>query len=244
MKTTNYISLFIILLILNACKKDPSSKPANFTSTTYQNLAPYDPSGKPTNLLKDTVPPAMLSFIDSILPDGVNLTIRHPELFTSTAGADIAITKPSDVFITFVSGVAGNANSIAFYTYPTNNPPTKTSDIKLITYIFPDAGYHTTLQAGDKAEIGKFDAGTTIGFVLMQNAWNAEKGTLNNDAVHFCTTDALNPEVDPNLKRHAVLIDYAPTNKLLIGFEDMERTNPQCDNDFNDAVLYCTINSY
>ena len=83
--------------------------------------------------------------------------------------------------------------------------------------------------------------GTSIGFVLMQNAWDTAISQLNNDAVHFCSNDALNPEVDPNLKKHAVLINYPAENKVLIGFEDRDRTNPLCDNDFNDGVIYCTV---
>ena len=228
--------------MLNACKKDPVSKPVSFTSTVYQNLAPYNSLGEPDNLLKDTIPSAMLSFIAQTLPDRQNLTIAHPELFTSTASANITITQPSDVFMTFVSGVAGYSNSIAFYSYPTNQPPVSAKDIKLITYVFPNAGNRTPLKPGDKAKIGKFDIGTTIGFLILQNAWDTSKGGLNNNVVHLCSTDALNPEVDPKLKRHAVLINYTPGNKLLIGFEDTDRTSPRCDNDFNDAVIYCTVN--
>ena len=62
-----------------------------------------------------------------------------------------------------------------------------------------------------------------------------------HDVVHFLTDDALNPEVDPNLKKHAILINYTPDNKVLIGFEDLDRTSPGCDNDFNDLVFYETI---
>ncbi|MGH2565023.1 MAG: hypothetical protein ACRDE5_10945, partial [Ginsengibacter sp.] len=124
MEIRKYASLFIILVIINGCKKDSYvTKPVNFTSTVYQTLVPYDSLGKPDSLLEDTISSDMISFIDSTLPDGKNLTIAHPELFTSTASADIAISKSSDVFITFVSGDAGYSNSIAFYTYPTNQPP-------------------------------------------------------------------------------------------------------------------------
>lgn len=242
MEIRKYASLFIILLIINGCKKDNYiTKPVNFTSTVYQTLVPYDSLGKPNSLLEDTISSNMISFIDSTLPDGKNLTIAHPELFTSTASADIAISKCSDVFITFVSGYAGYSNSIAFYTYPTNQPPASAKDIKLITYVFPNAGLRTPLQAGDKAKIGRFNAGTTVGFAMLQNAWDTTRRVLNNDAVHFCSTDLLNPEVDPKLKRHAVLINYTPDNKLLIGFEDRDRTSPLCDNDFNDAVIYFTV---
>jgi len=240
MKTKNYFSLFAIILILSACKKDPVTSPVHFTATTYENLGAYNSIGLPDNLLKDTLSPSLLSFIDSILPDGKNLTISHPEFFSSSAIGDVRITQTSSVYITYVSEGCANQNAIAFYTYPSNQPPLKATDITEITYVFPNAGYLTGLQPGDKIKIGQFDPGTSIGFVLMENAWISKNATLNNDAVHFCTNDALNPEIDPKLKKHAVLINYAPENKLLIGFEDKDRTQSDCDNDFNDVVIYST----
>ena len=241
MKTRNCAYFFIILLLLSACKKDAVTKPVQFTSTSYQNLEPYNSLGKPNNLLKDTISDSIISFINNLLPDGKNEVNAHPEWFTSNATPDITITQPSDVFLTFVSGNAGNSNSMAFYIYPTNQPPASAKDIKSITYIFPNAGRLTPLKAGDKIGIGHFSAGTSIGLVLMANAWDTTNHTLNNNAVHFCSTDVLNPEVNPNLKRHAVLINYAPENKIIIGFEDSDRTSSSCDNDFNDVVLYWTV---
>lgn len=240
MKTKNYFYLFALILLLSACKKDPVTQPVKFTSTTYENLGPYNSIGLPNTLLKDTLSPALLSFIDSILPDGKNLTLSHPEFFSSSAIGDIRITQPSSVYITFVSQGANNQNAIAFYTYPSNQPPLKATDIKVITYLFPNAGHLTGLQPGDKLKIGQFDVGTSIGFVLMENGWISKNATLNNDAVHFCTNDALNPEIDPKLKKHGVLIDFALENKVLIGFEDKNRTQSDCDNDFNDVVIYST----
>lgn len=242
MKSKIYYLPFIIFFVVSfsACKKDPVTKPVKFPATKYETIG-YGFDGKPNYLLKDTISPDLLSFIKTTLPNGKNLTVSHPELFANTAIADIAITRPSDVFITFVAQDGANKNSIAYYSYPTNNPPTSAKDILLITYVFPSAGHQTPLLAGDKVKIGKFEAGTSIGFVLMQNAWNSTTRTLNNDAVHFLSNDALNPEVDPMLKKHAVLIKYAPDGKILIGFEDTDRTNPQCDNDFNDVIVYGTV---
>ncbi|MEO8819818.1 MAG: DUF4114 domain-containing protein [Ginsengibacter sp.] len=241
MKTRNYFHLAIAILLFSACGKDPVTRPVKFTSTTYETLSTYNTQGKPDNLLKDTLSPALLNFIDTLLPNGVNLPNRHPELFKNPAIGDITITQPSTVYITFVSQGGANNNAIAFYTYPTSQPPTSSKDIKTITYFFPSAGHLTPLVAGDKVNIGNFSAGTSIGFVLMEDAWQPSKSSLNNDAVHFCTNDALNPEVDPNLKKHAVLIYYAPQKIVLIGFEDFNRTSPDCDNDFNDAVIYATV---
>lgn len=242
MKTKTYLFLFSLLLMVNACKKAPVSRPVKFTSTIYKTLGTYDSLGKPNYLVTpDTISPSLISFVNTTLPNGKNLTISHPELFSNTAIADITITRPSDVTVTFVSEGGGYPNSLAFYTYPTNQSPTSAKNISLITYVFPSCGNKTTLHSGDKVKIGRFDVGTSIGFVLMQKAWDTTAHTLNNDVVHFCTNDALNPEVDPNLKKHAVLINYAPENKVIVGFEDLDRTNPYCDNDFNDVVIYCTV---
>ena len=237
MKTKNYLYLLIILLMVNACKKHATN-----AETSYQTLGTYDTSGKPNNLLKDSISSSLLSFVDSTLPNGIDLRIKHPEFFNSTAIADITITQPSDVYTTFVSGISGLSNSIAFYTYPTNKPPTSATDIKLITYVFPHTGgLFSPLHPGDKVKIGRFDVGTSVGFVLLQSAWNLNSHTLDNNTAHFFTTDALNPEMDPNLKKHVVLINYPPENKVLICFKDTNRSLPECDNDFNDVVIYCTV---
>jgi hypothetical protein len=242
MKTIKYTSLFVILLMLVACKKAPVTKVVKFDKTSYQTLGTFNSLGEPDYLVaSDTISAALLAFINTTLPSGKDLRTTHPELLNSAAIADITITKPSDVFITFVSQSGGYTNSIAFYTYPTDQPPASANDIKVITYIFPNSGDLTPLVAGNKVRIGRFDAGTSIGFVLLQRAWSTTTHTLDNDVVHFCSNDVLNPEVDPNLKKHAVLINYAPENKILIGFEDLDRTKPLCDNDFNDVVFYCTV---
>ncbi|HEU5366022.1 MAG TPA: hypothetical protein VFU62_10840, partial [Hanamia sp.] len=194
MKTKNYLYLFVTLLAFNACKKDPVTKPVKFTSTTYTNLGAYNSAGTPLNMMKDVISPDMLQYINNTLPDGKDLTKSHPELFTNPAIGDITIAKTSQVYVTFVSGYSAYSNSLAFYTYPTNTPPASAKDIDSITYIFPNAGKLTGLVAGDKVNLGSFNPGTSIGFVLMENAWDTTKRTLNNNAVHFCSNDVLNPE--------------------------------------------------
>ena len=132
-------------------------------------------------------------------------------------------------------------NSFGYYTFPTNQPPKSAADIQKITYVFPSVGNGTPLQAGDKVKLGRFEPGTSIGLVLLQDAWDPGTKRPNNDAVHFCSNDVLNPEINPQLKKHAVLVNYVPENKLLIGFDDANRTTTYCDHDFNDVVLYATI---
>ncbi len=243
MNYKNFASLLFTVFVLAACHKDkPKTREVKFTSTTYQTLGSYDAMGKPNYLsAPDTISPNLISFLDSILVEGVDLRTTHPELLSSSAIADIKITQTSDVYITFVSTSGGYTNSFGFYTYPSTQPPATAADIKTITDIFPNSGRYTTLHRGDKVKIGRFDPGTSIGFVLMQKGWDTTIHNLNTDVVHFCSNDVLNPEVDPSLKKHAVLINYPAENKVLIGFEDLDRTNPYCDNDFNDLVVYATI---
>ena len=239
------IPLFFVLTLI-ACKKHKTTplnletRVINFTTTSYQALGTFDSLGTPDYLLtKESISSSLLSFIDNTLPNGVDLRNRNPKLLNTSA--ILNITQPSDVYVTFVSQGSGYSNTLAFYTYPTNTAPTSSDDIKTITYIFPNSGTLTTLVPGDKVKIGRFDAGISIGFVLLENSWINAKGTINNSAVHFCSNDVLNPEVDTRLQKHAVLFNYSPENKILIGFEDVDRTKPECDHDFNDVVFYCTV---
>jgi hypothetical protein len=242
-----YLALFTIIIIvaLNACKKKekaPVTVPVQFPTTTYESLGTYDSEGKPSYLVSpDNISTNMKSFINGILIEKSDLRPRHPELLSTTAIADVAITQPSDVFVTFVAQTTNSPNAIAFYTYSTKTPPVSPKDIKTITYFFPSAGLGTALKAGDKVKIGRFEAGTSIGFVLLKSAWDSTTHTLDNKVVHFCSNDVLNPEVDPALKKHAVLINYVAENKVLIGFENTDRTNSKCDHDFNDIVIYTTV---
>jgi len=240
-----YLPLFAIMIILICCKKKekpPASTPVEFNSTTYQALGAYDSSGTPSYLLpKDSVTDDLQSYVNSILVEKSDLRKRYPELLSTSAIADIEINQSSDVFITFVSELTSSKNALAIYTYATDNPPAGPDDIQTITYIFPSIGLGTKLQTGDKVKVGRFEVGTSIGFVLLRDAWDPTTRTINNKVVHFCSNDILNPEVDPALKKHAVLINYPHEKKFLIGFENTNRTLATCDHDFNDVIIYATV---
>ena len=111
MKTQKYIFIFISLLVIVSCKKDPVTVPVKFTSTTYQTLGSYDASGKPSYLAPaDIVSPTLLSFVNSTLQEKQDLRGTHPELLTTKAIADIAITSfnrvvaetPTDVILKYI----------------------------------------------------------------------------------------------------------------------------------------------
>ncbi|MGV3704126.1 MAG: LruC domain-containing protein [Arcticibacter sp.] len=200
--------------------------------------------GRPVYLesTPDVIPASLLSYVNASLPEGSALTRTHPEYLSSTAVPDLHINATSDVWITFVSEGAGLLNSLGYYTYPTNTPPTRVDDISKITLIFPNSsaiGSAGGLNSGDKVKLGRFNAGTSIGFVLLQNAWSST-GVMTS-TVKFYSNPSFNPETTAATKKHTVTL-YDDVHKLfLIGFEDLNRQT-ESDNDFNDLVVYATSN--
>ncbi len=219
-------------------------KAASFgPSTSYVAMGNTDSYGRPKYLESpsDVISSTLLSYINTSLPEGTPLPTTHPQYLTDAATGTVNITAKSDVWITFVSEGAGNVNSLGYYTYPTGTPPSTIADISTIYVAFPNAsayGSGGNLRAGDKVKLGTFDAGTSIGFVLFQNAWEYSN-VINTAVTKFFSDSKLNP--DPaGYQKHCVLL-YDATDKLyLTGFEDLVR--PGGDNDFNDIVFYTTAN--
>lgn len=242
MKTSNVSIALLAATVLVACQKEAKTKPVDFSGTEYKVLGSYDPvTGRPLNMEHDAISNNLLSFVTTNLPEGMDLRTTNPGfLSSSNTSKDLQITQKSDVYLTYVYQKTDNRNAIAFYTYPTSTPPAGPKDIRTITYVFPSAGTGTKLAGGDKIKLGTFEPGTTIGLVLMKDAWQPANGSLDNAATHFCYNDNLNPEVDPQLKKHVVLLNYQQENKVLIGFENSDRSTADSDHDFNDVVLYVT----
>ncbi|MCJ8210463.1 LruC domain-containing protein [Mucilaginibacter sp. RS28] len=206
--------------------------------------------GRPAYLetTPDVIDASLLSYVNASLPEGNPVPNAHPEYLSNTAVRTINVTAKADVWITFVSEGAGYQNTLAYYTYKTGTPPTTAgggtwaNGIDKITYIFPNAsasGSGGGLKSGDKVKLGTFDAGTSIGFVLIQNAWTGSG--VNAGATKFYTQDEFNPENTAALRKHTVML-YDNVHKLyLMGFEDQNRQTGS-DNDFNDLVFYATSN--
>ena len=149
----------------------------------------------------------------------------------------------ADVWVTFVHEGAGYRNVLGFYSYPTDNPTTSPNDIDSITIVFPNASFHGSgggLYAGDKVKLGTFPPNTTIGFALMANGW--KNGEVTDGKWIVYSNKDLNPESDPDLRQHTVLLSDNARDLLLLGIEDILRDKSYCDHDFNDAVFYVTAN--
>ncbi len=215
----------------------------NTNTTKFGYMGKYDVLGRPLYLeaQSDIISAAMLSAINTSLPETKNVAVTHPQYITDGAASNIVINQLADVYLTFTYEGAGYRNAMGWYKYKTGNPPKTIYDIDSIHFVFPNCslvGSGGGMWSGDKVNIGRFDAGYTIGLVLFADGWNGTAVNYYAGGAYF--TDAnLNPEVNPSLKRHTVLLQYQ--DKYLIGFEDMNREGGS-DNDFNDVIVYATSN--
>ncbi|MGI4021127.1 MAG: LruC domain-containing protein [Janthinobacterium lividum] len=237
------------------------SYPSPYTSTAeavVNNSTYRFALGRPKYLdsIPDVIDASLLAFINSSLPESQSVSSKHPEYLASSATSNINVTAQSDVWITYVSEGALYQSSLAYYTYNTNNPPTRTSGgtivdgIDEVTMVFPNTsgiGSGGGLKPGDKVKLGTFKPGTTIAFVLLQNSWTGS--AINLKSQKFYSDASLNPESTAALRKHSVVL-YDNVHKLyLLGFEDINREsvalnpgNYSTDNDFNDIVFYATAN--
>lgn len=243
----NYLPALLILSIaFTACKKEKEpvnggSTPVEFNTTEYSYMGAYDDTGKPNYLVeRDVVSKELSSFIVGKLPERSDIRKTNPEYLKN---ADLAITVKSDVYITFIGEGTGYSNAVGYYLYKTGTSPKKPEDIEKVIYMFPLAQTNDggSLTAGDKVKLGTIESGTSIGFVLIQRGWDFASKKVNDKAPHFCSNKELNPENLEELKAHTVLFEYPAENKVIIGFEDINRTSPECDHDFNDVVMYATV---
>lgn len=212
----------------------------------YQFLGPFTADGTPLYFApSDIVSSSTLTLISNSLPENYPVPTYNPQYISSGYETDIIIESLADVWVTFVSEGAGYKNVLGFYTYDINNPPTTAPTASQITIIFPNVsaqGSGGSLVAGNKVKIGTFPAGTGIGWVLLANAWNGS--TVTNGLWRLFSNPNFNPEANPTLRQHNVLLNDPENQRVILGFEDIRRDYANCDNDFNDAVFYVSANPY
>jgi len=222
---------------------------ATTTAQNYQYLGAFTSNGTPLYLENpgDNVSVETLEMISNSIPESYPVPDYNPHYISSGYDTDLSINETAEVWVTFVSEGAGYRNVLGFYTYDLNNPSPTAPANEDITIIFPNAsalGSGGGLQVGDKVKIGTFEAGTGIGWVLLANAWSSSASTVGNGLWKLYSNPDYNPEADPNLRYHNVLLNDPDNERVILGFEDIRRDYSSCDNDFNDAVFYVTANPY
>ncbi len=212
----------------------------------YQFLGNYTADGTPLYFVEsDVISSSTMNLINNSLPENFPVPVYNPQYISSGYDTNVILDSMADVWVTFVKEGAGYRNVLGFYTYDINNPPTTPPTASQITIVFPNvsaAGSGGSLVAGHKVKIGTFPAGTGIGWVLLANGWNGS--SVTNGLWRLFSNPDFNPESDPNLRQHNVLLNDTENQRIILGFEDIRRDFGSCDNDFNDAIFYVTANPY
>ena len=219
-------------------RSDSNFEPSASTrSFSYLDSVTYNPQGVPSPIDMIAIEPEVLARISTSLPEHENVNVNHPEYLADGAESNFIFTEDVEVWITFVAEGASYRNAFGFYTYPVGSAPADTSSLEH-TIVFPNCSYPGcggALESGSKIYLGSFTAGTVLGWFLVQDGWE-DYENVSNTAQRFYSDKQYNPEGTPD-EEHAVLLYDSDYELFVLGFEDVNRLDSVCDNDFNDAVF-------
>lgn len=258
---------------LNAfLKKQESAQPQNRTAAaqvpltrggaTEDNilnvqtpLGGYDRNGKPDYLeatLAD-VPDGLMNRVQNVLMPGND----NSHYAVSDEQVNIRLTQDASLVLVFLSELATWGNSVGYYYYDSNNPPTTLDAfLDLPKYVaFPNCSmynsaedymgtYRPSMQPGMQVKLKYYDtngqasdifpAGLTVGWFIMPSGFNPYNGKLVKPTqyVRFkCSNSIYNIHYNPSHHFCASLYDKA-SGKTVLGFED------GTDKDYKDVLFY------
>lgn len=197
----------------------------------------------PTMTTPDVLSDAFLTSIANSVPEEYPVGVNNPSLL-SDGSTSLYMADSGDVYMTFVDEGAGYKNAVGIFTYTVNNVPTSASDVDSVWTVFENFSRLYKgggLKAGDKVYIGSYPQGTYIGFALIANGYRGNGNSFKNNPTYYSIPD-LNPESTAEKRQHNILLHDATTDRFVIGFEDLPRVGSASDDDFNDALFFCTAN--
>jgi LruC domain-containing protein len=188
-----------------------------------------------------TITSEMMLMVDTSLPEQISLLQSHPQYLQDGITTNFIITDSSDVWLTFVTEGAGYKNSLGFYTYDNDEGAPQDPASLDHVLVFPNVslnGSGGNLPPGTKIYLGRFGAGTIMGWFLVQNGWQSGANVSSLAQILYSNRE-FNPQ-SPQYNQQSILLYDAASEIFLVAFEDIVR--PAGDNDFNDAVFFVTAN--
>ncbi|MDP3437382.1 MAG: LruC domain-containing protein [Bacteroidales bacterium] len=215
----------------------------------FRTLGTWNNSGLPNYLLSPdaTITAELINVVNASLPESKPVPTYNPHYITNGVSSALRVIADATVEVVFIHEGAGYKNVLGYFHYPTNSPPTSVNQINKII-AFPNSSYAGSggaLSSGNRVQlkywngtdfVNVFPAGTSIGWYIVANGFS--NGTISQTAPRYYSLEQFNPESNPLLKPHNVLL-YDPQRQLvIIGFEDLPRSGGHSDDDFNDAIFY------
>lgn len=207
----------------------------------------YSSKGIPNTMAADiAVSSELLNKISTALPERKNITLTNPDYIANDDGANISVKETGEIFVTFLHEGAGYKNGFGYFTY-TGAAPTSRDEISEVV-LLPNSSFYNSggdvngMRVGDTLSLGTHSAGTKIGFFVIANGFHSTYGIKpwQSDSWIFYTIKDLNNEVDSNnenLNAHTVMLYDDESGNVVLGLEDILRTNAGCDHDFNDLII-------
>ncbi len=186
---------------------------------------------------RTTIRSEFLNRLTRSLPERKSVVSNNPTYLN--ANSCLELNQRTTITVNFIHEGASYKNTLAYFAYNKNNPPTSTSAISNLKVILPNSSYHNSgggMVSGDKVVIGSFGADTVIGFALLANAYNSTTHSIGTGVAQYYSIPALNPESGTSNRIHAVYLWDDATDNLIVGFEDLNREHGS-DNDFNDLII-------
>ncbi len=216
---------------------------------TWQYFDTHADNGVPKTLvdMSAELPPTRVDDVLKRLPERLNIKNNDPTLLTDNLGANIQLLDDAEISVAYVTSQAGYENSLGFFAFDPSSMPKAVSALNT-KILFPrlPAWSGPLIKFGQAVKLGKFKAGTGVGFTLASNGWSWSGYQVNPNepgSAIFQTIKELNPEPAP-FNAHTVLLSRPADGIVVLGFEDMNRSDPSCDHDFNDAVIAIKVTPF
>lgn len=245
-----------ISIVFGLEKVDSTSSYGNSRKSynAYLTLGEWNNEGFPfyKEPVIDTLSNEFIDNVYATLPEYSPLPVKHPEFFAEGLKSDIVLQEDAELVMTFVHEGAAWENTLGYFHFPADNPPSSPEEVKNKTILFPNvslAGSGGALQSGYKVRLKyyneetdefsyTFPAGTQVSWFLNTRGWSS--GVVSGNYTLFSMSE-LNTFIEPALRKQSIVLRDNERDLFLIAFED-QRRDGHSDQDFNDAIFY--VKSY
>lgn len=176
-----------------------------------------------------TLPDGYLSGILEMFPESREVA---PALLDFHVDPNIRLFREAELFVTFLHEGASLKNRFGYFLYQDadGDGDIQAEEITETVTVFSEVSSREeggTLAAGDTVSLGKFPAGTRLGFFLHSSGFALGSWT-------FYTIDSLNHDAH----RHLAMRVTPDGDNIALGIEDLPWTHS--DRDFNDIMFSIT----
>jgi hypothetical protein len=188
---------------------------------------------KPADVFHVDLCETLSSTVISLLSPSSDNKAKYPELFSSSNLEKVKLVRESEVYVSYVTESASMPSTLGFYTY-SGSDPENSSDIHQ-EIAFPHLS-SSVLVTGDTRRLGKFPAGTTIGFFVIVGGYS--DNTVNFSKQTYWTNYAWNSGGE----RQHILFRESNCDNIVMAFEDKSVGAGVSDKDYNDLIFIISDN--